>query len=638
MARSYLDSDMCGNCGGLDSCIGFDQRHREEFKIRQPLLLQIAPNETSSERTEIDDRSMKDAASILEFLAWGRRKDPEYHSTVSPEATTIFAQGSEGSVLPEGNRDTILDFNECSQLGFLQLLLPDSRQVWDLVQYHNECLLWYHGSIFAPTFRTQLAAFYTEHNGIIESEGVDLQWVSLLFSVLTASLVCAPSRRAHAWGFQDSERETLSRRWFEAMAIATATISAHPLGYSNSQSIHLAAAVRIAQSLGLHRLKYDVAGSNVEKETGRRVWCQLCSQDWFGIPFSESYLISPLYSTSEAPQNCHDHDLSPLPKNVPTITSYCRFLREIAVIMPQLQDGLMTNNTAYTRYKQVLTWDARLRTLATVERPGFLTNTPIETDWPIWVSWARPTLAISSSHKIIMIHRSFLSDSFTNPAFAFTRMTCIAASKTIIKEYKVVSQEDGPVLWIHQAFSVAASIILLLDVLHRTPGEAEHVEHRQLAESVIGILKAYGNSTIAVRGIKLLQALLLEVSNAFSVRPLPSQSRKRPREDNGPCMARDKHKAKFDVHRFVKKFCEDNTANQSRESGNNFAPSRLQDPPAGLCVSDTASIGYGESRSHASNMLDPSRTDPTFSFPFGSLDSGNNFENLLYLANYDCNP
>ncbi|EFQ25720.1 uncharacterized protein GLRG_00864 [Colletotrichum graminicola M1.001] len=607
-------------------------------RASQPLLPQIASTETAPERAEVDDRSMKDAASILEFLAWGRRKDPEYHPTVSPEAA-IFAPGSEGPRIPEGERDTVLDFNECSQLAVVQLLLPDSRQVWDLVQYHTESLLWYHNSIFASTFRTQLAAFYSEHNGIIESEGVDLQWVSLLFSVLTASLVCAPSRRAHAWGFQDSERETLSRRWLEAMiAIATATISAHPLGHSNSQSIHLAAAVRIAQSLGLHRLKYDVAESSVEKETGRRVWCQLCSQDWFGIPFSESYLISPLYSTSEPPQNCHDHDLSPLPKDVPTITSYCRFLLEIAEIMPKLQDGLMTNNTAYTRYKQVLTWDARLRTLARVERPAFLTNTPIEADWPIWVPWARRTLAISSSHKIIMIHRSFLSDSFTNPAFSFTRLTCLAASKTIIKEYNFVSQEDGPVLWVHQAFAVAASIILLLDVLHRAPGEAEHVEHRQLAESVIGILKSYGNSTIAARGIKLLQALILEVSNATSLRPIPLQNRKRPREDNGPCTTRGKHTGNFDVHSFVKRFCEANTSDQYRESENDRATPRPREPPVEAAVSNTVPTRHGETHSHGSDMSDPGRADVAFSFPFGGLDSGNNFENLLYLANYDCFP
>ncbi|KAK1993211.1 hypothetical protein LX36DRAFT_673986, partial [Colletotrichum falcatum] len=291
----------------------------------------------------------------------------------------------------------------------------------------------------------------------------------------------------------------------------------------------------------------------------------------------------------------------------------------------------------------VLAWDARLRTLATAERPAFLTNTPLEAGWPAWVPWARRTLAISSSHKVIMIHRSFLSDSFANPAFAFTRLTCIAASKTIIKEYKAVCQEDGPVLWVHQAFSVAASIILLLDVLHRTPGEAEHVEHRRLAESVIGILGSYRSSTIAVRGIRLLQALLVEVSDATSLGPVSSwQSRKRPRQDNGPCITTrgGRHAVSFDVHKFVKRFCEANTAaGQRREHENSRSSPGPREPPAEASVSDTANTtDQGESRVHGSSVPDPSRADAAFSFPFGGLDSGNNFENLLYLANYDCFP
>jgi hypothetical protein len=177
----------------------------------------------------------------------------------------------------------------------------------------------------------------------------------------------------------------------------------------------------------------------------------------------------PIYSTSAPPSNSLDHDLATVGTEVLTITSYSCFLRDIAVIMPQLQDGLVSCNTPYTRYEKVLQWDARLRGLATRERPLFMTNVPLDPRWPRWVSWARRTLAITSSHKIIMIHRSFLLDSFTNPTFAFTRRTCLAAFKTIIKEYKCVIEEDGPIHWVHQAFAVAASITLLLDVLHRDP-------------------------------------------------------------------------------------------------------------------------------------------------------------------------
>ena len=606
------------------------------------------------DRRDANDTVIKDAASILEFLAWGRRKDPEHHPTTMGRRTTSavaangradagldldgdvsvgdgsttamastahtvgmmgsLSEGEEpataGDVHPlswrakndapfsgfggiggtggtggvgmqmplsgegsTGYNEPFSDSGAQHPLAIMQLLLPSRKLVDQLVDYHIECLLWYHASFLAPRFRAEVTDFYSSHGGLIEGRstggsnhhtpGVDLQWMALFFAVLAGSLTSAPAAHALAWGFREPERHTLCKHWFQAalaclnrdqymanhsiyacQAIATMTISAHMLGFSNTQSIQLAAAVRIAQSLGLHRLGEDAGrqggrAAMVEAELGRRVWNQLCSQDWFGIPFSESYLINPLHSQTAKPANCHDEDIAaaamptsnggaptkkssfpdaPLPDSEPTIAGYSRFLSTIASIMPRLQDGLLACNTAYTRYQQVLAWDAHMRTLATADRPAFLgQQVPLQPHWPTWISWARRALAISSGHKIIMIHRSCLSESFTNPAFAFTRQTCIAASKTIIKEYRAVVCEEGPVLWVHQAFSVAASIILILDVLHRRPGEErQHAEHERLVEEVVAILRQFPHSMIAVRGIRLLRALLDEVGGRAS--------------------------------------------------------------------------------------------------------------------------
>ncbi|KAH7084613.1 c6 zinc finger domain-containing protein [Paraphoma chrysanthemicola] len=566
---------------------------------------------------DTNDSVAHDAASILEFLAWGRRKDPDVHAVVSPQVDTV-----------EQGEDEAHPFDDLSSLAVLQLLLPNSRQVRHLVDYHCDALLWYHGSFFGPTFRAQLDVFWSRHGGQLASPGLNLQWVALLFSVMTGSLTCAPPEQAELWGYRGAEPGTLSKRWFQAVrsclnradytsnlsifscqAVATATISAHLLGFSSSQSIHLAAAVRVAQSLGLHRLGPEAKGNTTEKEIGRRVWCQLCSQDWFGIPFSESYLINPLYATSEPPANCHDHDLLPLHSSIPTITSYSRFLYDIASIMPRLQDGLMSCNTPYTRYEQVLKWDTRLRTLAIQERPVFLTACSLESGWPSWIPWARRALAISSSHKIIMIHRSFLSDSFSNPAFSFTRRTCLAASKTIIKEYRQVVEESGPILWIHQAFAVAASIILSLDMLHRDREAQEHTEHRQLVESVISILQSCHNSMIASRGLKLLEALLREVSKV----PLTTQGTKRNRDGT---VANT-----FNVPAFVRTLHE----SAPRQV---FAASTPHEPPPTYTANET---------SQTSNISVPDFLQADFDFSFAPqvLEGMNGFENLLYLANHD---
>ncbi|KAJ5090968.1 hypothetical protein N7532_009652 [Penicillium argentinense] len=420
-------------------------------------------------------KEVEDAATILEFLAWGRRKDPSYQDEIVKRSHLAHSPGD----LPgEADWENSLSSGP-SAITLCQLLLPTKAKVYQLVRYHCECLLWYHGAFHATMFLEQLDAFYSQGGGLVDGPGVDLQWISLLFAILTASLASAPASITLSWGFRGQERETLSHRWLQAciaclhqadymachsiysvQSIATLTISAHMLGHSNGFSVLLASAVRIAQGLGLHQLDGDHddrASSSLGREIGRRVWCQLCIQDWFSIPFTESYLIHRLCFNTEKPRNCDD-DLVTLPDDHPTVTGYSRLFYDIAALMPTLQDDFNSSNTLYTRYEEVLKYDRQLRTLATQRLPRYLQNVSTDPSWPRYVPWARRSLAISSAHKVIMIHRKFLSLSFVNPMFEFTRKTCVAASRTIIKEQKEATDENGPLLWIHQAFSVTASV------------------------------------------------------------------------------------------------------------------------------------------------------------------------------------
>jgi hypothetical protein len=611
------------------------------------------PRYTPEEPEQEDEGTVLDnAVSILEFLAWGKRKDQNYQDSVSPEANVMRQKVETGDVrdVPDGLEET------SNIINILQLLLPNPRQVWQLVDYHETSLLWYHNSYYAPTFRKQLKVFYDRFSGCVVSNEckreVNLQWLALLFSILAGSMTCAPSSTTLFWGFKNSERNLLSKKWFRAaisslnkgeytakhsllsvQAISTLTISAHLLGNSNMHAIHLASAVRIAQGLGLHRLADDTHGDIIEIETGRRIWTQLCNQDWFSTSFYETYLINPLYSSTDLPRNCHDKDMKPLPEHTPTITSYCRFLTKVASIMPQLQDELVTCNTSYTKYDQVLKWDKHLRALVTAECPSCLSNCPFESDWPDYVPWARRALAISSSHKIIMIHRSFLSESFLNPAFEFTKRTCLAASKTIIKEYKSVVEENGPILWIHQAFSVAAAIILVLDILHRGDSEPEYTAHKVLAEDIVHLLNA-ADSMIALRGSKLLSALLFEVgrrANRSNINALPGDDacnrtgnkRRRlnkPALDGGQAVS---PRRGLNVTAFIHLFC-----NEPQASTRPTVPSRNVETSKSNASDNIFSLAdVGE----AHKDLSPD----VFYYPPQGLETATDFENLLYLASHD---
>ena len=298
------------------------------------------------------------------------------------------------------------------------------------------------------------------------------------------------------------------------------TIAAHILGKSSSQSILLASAGRVAQSLGLHRLGTESDHVSVDqrrqREAGRRVFNQLCTQDWFQIPFSESYSLNPRFSTTKKPLNCNDDDMVPQAQSFPTQASYCNYRYEIAALMPQLLDATSECNSMFTKYEQVLKYDDKMRKLATTSMPTFLsTSEAISTTWPIYVGWARRSLAICAAHKIIMIHRKFLGLSFTNTAYSFTRRTCVAAAKTILKEALSATDQNGPMLWIEQAFSVAAGIVLTLDNAHKYFQQDEHSDHTVLMGRTIEYLRSFKGSSIASRGAQLLSALQAELRRGY---------------------------------------------------------------------------------------------------------------------------
>jgi hypothetical protein len=375
---------------------------------------------TDSIRIAAED---SDAATVLEFLAWGRKKNSDFIN--APENNSgpvhpISAQPPKANPLTENARS--------AQLDVLETLLPEKPHISKLVEFHNSSLLWYHGSYSANIFSSDLDIFFDRFEGGLKHEQLNLQWLALLFAVLTGSITCASPATRSAWGFSAAEQGTLSTRWYEAtvtclnlggyielhtiysvQAISTLTIAAHILGNSNSQSVLLATAGRLAQSLGLHRLESAPAGEILsadqlrKSEVGKRVFTQLCTQDWFSIPFSETYALSPRFIGGQIrPLNCNGDDMAIQPEAIPTQASYCNYRFDIAALMPELLEAMTGCNTMFTRYEQVLKYDGKMRKLATASMPTFLSrNATIDAEWPAYVGWGRRSLTICAGKYLV---------------------------------------------------------------------------------------------------------------------------------------------------------------------------------------------------------------------------------------------
>jgi hypothetical protein len=92
---------------------------------------------------------------------------------------------------------------------------------------------------------------------------------------------------------------------------------AHNINQSDYISVLLSAAIRIAQSLGLHRLgldppaeaesgRYRSSQQAITREIGKRVWWFLVRQDWLQIPFQNICLINANQFNTPMPLNCFE--------------------------------------------------------------------------------------------------------------------------------------------------------------------------------------------------------------------------------------------------------------------------------------------------------------------------------------------
>jgi hypothetical protein len=242
------------------------------------------------------------------------------------------------------------------------------------------------------------------------------------------------------------------------------------------------------------------------------------------LPFSESHSINPADFSTTKPSSRNHLTMEPIPATFPTYISYGNYLFEIAKLMVAHHDATVHSTTPYTKYEHVLEFDARMRQLATKGMPRYFhVVEPIDPAWPEWVSWARRSLTICFAHKMIMIHRQFIRQSFTNPAYSKTRSTCVAAAKTILHEAKLAKDTDGPIIWIDKAFCVVAGLVLCVHIFHQPESDIEFNSHKDLVADCIDSLRRHETSAIATQGVKLLGCLLAERERVASSLTWPPQ-------------------------------------------------------------------------------------------------------------------
>ncbi|KAH8651225.1 hypothetical protein BX600DRAFT_441662 [Xylariales sp. PMI_506] len=470
--------------------------------------------------------------TTIEHLVWGRMSSkcyPHHSCTCTYRRDRLSPYSIHSS-----------SFDISQPLGEIGGDLPNSEAAMKLVQFHLRHIAWHHGCLHGPTFSRECELFWTT------GQCSHPLWIALYLSVLSTTVFAIqnsekwkrnadvdlhsfPSAHKLFLGFIAMLQQCHYLQDVNVYTVQAITISAevaHNLGYSQLNATLFNAAVRIAESLGMHRIrKTEIPApktkaewqERAEMEVGKRIWCQMTIQDYFAIYFTDSYSISPELVETSIPLNADDHDLVDMPRNFPTVTSYIRVLYEMAALMPDLLKGFgstKSHKSTLDQYKHVLDMDRRMRDTVKLLPSCFLRR-DVEDEIRIpWLSIARRSLAITSAEKIIMIHRPFLSRSFYSARYDFTRRTCVAAATTILREHEALVEADDLSIWTHTAFCITAAVILCFEIRRMIGTEDSQVDS-YTAAVVAARERIAGRESdlLAQRGAALLELLLEQLAD-----------------------------------------------------------------------------------------------------------------------------
>jgi hypothetical protein len=452
-----------------------------------------------------------------------------------------------GKQIDEPNRVTSFcsPAAKCVETQHLQSLLPNKEMVFTITDYYHENMhYWFGGLYHGPSFRRRLLQAYAS-SITMDLQALDWRWTALLFAILSSGLIASPEALSGEWGYSTDDKVRLSREWgaaattclnlgnytsqyhiYSIHAIYVLHAYEHLVGSTNQWIALRSVALVIARGLGLHKLGPHPEDQNfaeltaerkqafIDREIGRRTWSTIASQEWLCSTTQANHqaCIQKRQFTTVLPMHVEDETMYPLDENTPSLTLVGRYLYDYASLLLEYHNAMVTALDAddATRYAMILKFDGELRVTSVEKVPKALSSRiPLDPAWPKWTKWARTLHQASINHKIIMLHQSFLSKSFKDVRYTYTRWACATAAKTLIGLY-TIRDPNEPQWWVEQAFVITSGICLLMDLFHRPNSDTEVDEYLACVQQAIRFLQQFVTSSVAIHGVRLLCSLLQE--------------------------------------------------------------------------------------------------------------------------------
>ncbi|PWY98783.1 hypothetical protein BCV70DRAFT_164050 [Testicularia cyperi] len=283
-------------------------------------------------------------------------------------------------------------------------------------------------------------------------------------------------------------------------------------------------------------------GSRVDRETGRKVWFAMATFDWqCAAFFDRCYYVKDEMFTTQSPQNIDDADLTdrdPVdeddlfdtdgagktllpsfrskiqPHDMPTSNSFisihidfCHTVRSIADAMNHGDDS----------YETVMAIEIRFRNILRSLPRFFRLDGESEYDPAIhelhrqrpYLSFQRAVIHEYVHHRLLKLHRLFMSRGYRNPKYIHSTRTCIESARVVIAILSSLDQVGcrGQRYWIFKFHLFHAILAIQVDLLYlaRRPVNAEIVAKR--ADVIAGLKMLHTRTDVEGRNPTLASSL-----------------------------------------------------------------------------------------------------------------------------------
>uniref|UniRef100_V5EW02 Zn(2)-C6 fungal-type domain-containing protein n=2 Tax=Kalmanozyma brasiliensis (strain GHG001) TaxID=1365824 RepID=V5EW02_KALBG len=301
---------------------------------------------------------------------------------------------------------------------------------------------------------------------------------------------------------------------------------------------------------GSKRKKWDVAatkrykeGSRVSREHGRKVWFALATLDWLcASHFDRVYHCKDEMFTTQSPQNIDDSDLTdsdsttfevnsdrapgrpPRVNNIfldkirvtsiPTTNSYIPIHIEICHTVRSISDAL---NQGEESFDTVLAIEARFREILRSLPRFYKLDGESEYDPEIhrlhkerpYLSTQRAIIHESVHHRLLKLHRLYMSRGYWNAKYIHSTRTCIESARVVMGVLRALDNAGcrGQRYWIFKFHIFHAVLALQVDLLYlaRQPVNREILAKR--ADVVAGLKMLHARTDVEGRNPMLASSL-----------------------------------------------------------------------------------------------------------------------------------